>query len=64
MALIYLAEDFTSEISQIIDSSNKSIGGLYLGNYSASQNEALLKKFKITAVLSILSEREVQISNK
>jgi len=57
MASIHFAEDFTSQISEIICPSKNGSGGLYLGNLSASQNESLLKKYNISAVISILSEK-------
>jgi len=38
MASIFIAEDFTSHISEIISPSSSGVGGLYLGNFSAFQN--------------------------
>ncbi len=55
MACIHFAEDFTTQISEIISPSINGVGGLYLGNYMGSQNENILKKYKITAIISILS---------
>lgn len=39
MASIYLAEDFTSQISEIISPTSYAIGGLYLGNITAAENQ-------------------------
>lgn len=57
MALIHFAEDYTSQISEIVHPKLKDCGGLYLGNLEASKNIELLKKFRIGAVISILSEK-------